>query len=535
MRRTGAIIGAAGILVAAAVLAASMLREEHHPNVLFILWDTVRADRMSLYGHSRKTTPRLDAFAKDAAVYTRATAPGMWTLNSHAAMFTGLYETSHGAKPAYRWLDEHYTTLAEAAHLSGYDTFFFSSNLIASPMTNLTQGFQTVHTSFPREGERAGRYTKAAKAASRKKLIDADASTEISPSFLGSRDDEWDKSVFKDAAPVAHQALAEWLDERTDKGKPFLAYLNLMEAHTPRVPSLSARKRLSDDATIAAALATDISTYAANEYIIGRRQYTDAELAAISATYDAAVLDLDDATGDLLDDLKARGLLDDTVVVVVADHGEHLGEHRRFEHRWSVYEPLLHVPLVIRYPEQIEPGRIDARVNTIDLYATLLELMGLEPPEGSFSTSLVRRSRYDDLVFAQMLDPFASQIKSVHRAWPDDDLSPWAKTYCAVYRGDEKLIVASDQQHELYDLAKDPGELNNLASSLPERVGELLSALDRLEEKLPVYDPSLRLPGDAPKGRTNEERAMLEILGYTEGEAPEAPLEDFCGRRAKNP
>ncbi|MEQ1502188.1 MAG: sulfatase [Myxococcota bacterium] len=522
-----AVVGVVALVGIAAVLGPRLLGGRHRPNVLVVLWDTARADRMSLYGYDKPTTPRLDAFAKDAAVYERATAPGMWTLNSHAAMFTGLYETSHGAKPAYRWLDQHYTTFAELAHDQGYDTFFYSSNLIASPMTNLTQGFDTVHTSFPRPND-PGRYTKPARRATRDKLIPDDASTEISPAFTGSKVDEWEKAVFKDSAPIADQALFDWLSERTEQDKPFLAYLNLMEAHTPRIPSMSARRRVADEPTIATALATDASLFASNEYIVGRRDYAPEELAAIGATYDAALVDLDDATGDILDRLKNAGLLDDTVVIVVADHGEGLGEHRRLEHRWSVYEPLLHVPLVIRYPAAFPPGRIADRVTTLDLFATVVDMLELERPAGTSGTSLVGRSAFDPRVFSQMLDPFASQLRSVQKSYPDLDVAEWARTYCVVYEGAQKLIYASNGQHALYDLATDPGEERNLIATVPDVRDRLEQALTAFEGGLPVYDPELRGPDDGVAGETREQQAWLTALGYTVDDVEDV-AKDFCG------
>lgn len=504
----------------------------NRPNVLFVLWDTVRADRMSLYGYGKPTTPRLDAFAAEGAVYERATAPGMWTLNSHAAMFTGLYETSHGATPSHRWLDGHYTTLAESARDTGYDTFFWSANLIASPLTNLTQGFDTVHTAFPQRGGDQGRYTRAARRHTRGKLLPNDASTEISPAFAGSAEDHWGKAAFKDSAPIGHQALVDWLGERADPSRPFLAYLNLMEAHTPRVPSLSARRRVSDERTVATALATDASLYAANEYIVGLRDYAEPELAAMGATYDAALVDLDDATGDLLDDLRSRGLLENTVVVLVADHGEALGEHRRLEHRWSVYEQLLHVPMVLWYPPKVQPARISDRVTTLDLYATLAELMGFERAPGSSGTSLVGRTSWDRYVFAQMLDPFASQLRNVRKAHPERSYAEWVKTYCVVYEGARKLIYASDDRHGLFDLGVDPGEAANRFAEDLELQTRLLGALEAFEGALPVYDPAKRGPADQGGGEDQEERARLAALGYLvdddEGAAhPE--LSPFCG------
>lgn len=531
-RRTVAAVavGLVAVTALSAVLLRGGLGAAPRPNVLLVVWDTARADRMSLYGYAKPTTPRLAAFAAEGAVYDRATAPGMWTLNSHAAMFTGLYETSHGATPSHRWLDAHYTTLAESARAGGYDTFFWSANLVASPMTNLTQGFDTVHTAFPREGDRAGRYTKAAKQATRKKLIPNDASTEISPAFAGSTADEWAKAVFKDSAPVGHQALTDWLDERAGADAPFFAYLNLMEAHTPRVPSVAARRRVADDATIRTALTTDSSLFAANEFIIGQRDYSEGELGAIGATYDAALVDLDDATGDLLDDLRARGVLDDTVVIVVADHGEALGEHRRLEHRWSVFDQLLHVPLVVWYPPRVPAGRVPDRVTTLDVYATVLDLMGIDREKGTSGSSLVGRAAFDPFVFAQMLDPFASQLRTVAKAYPEADLREWARTYCVAYQGDDKLVYASDGAHALYDVAADPGEATDRSASAPEVRAKLEQALTAFESELSVYDPSLRAAEDeAGADSSAEERARLAALGYVVDDEQPDVHHNFCG------
>jgi arylsulfatase A-like enzyme len=534
VNRWFALLAASIVIGGGSAVLWSQIGASRRPNVLIVLWDTARADRMSLYGYGKPTTPRLDAFAKGAVVYDNATAPGMWTLNTHAAMFTGLYESSHGAKPAYRWLDGRYHTVAELARDAGYDTFAYSSNLIASPLTNLTQGFDTVYTSFPQAGEGPGPYQQAARQATSAKLMPRDASTELSPSFAGSRKDDWKKSIYKDAAPVAHQALMDWLGARADGDRPFFAYLNLMEAHSPRVPSLSARKRVSERETIELALRTDNSLFAANEYIIGAREYTPEELGAIGATYDATLVDLDDATGDLLDDLAAKGILDDTLVIVVADHGEGLGEHRRLEHRWSMYDQLLHVPLVIRYPKGVrggDPARISERVNTIDLFATIAEVADLEPPGTTFATSLVGRTTFDRFVFSQMLDPYASQLGKVREAHPDIDTSLWVRTYCVVYEGARKLLYRSDGVHELYDVSADPGELENL---YPTGAPELEQALAAFEAELPAYDPSQRAPEDGPSGRSTEEQNLLAVLGYTEGdpENGESPLRDFCGPRA---
>ncbi len=527
--------------------------KDTRPNVLIVVWDTVRADRMSLYGYERATTPKLEAWAKDAVVFEHATAPGMWTLPSHASMFTGLRQTEHGAKASWRWLDHRFDTLAELLGADGYDTFAFSSNLIASPMTNLTQGFATLHTTYSREGAKKGRYIRAAKQATGSKLIPGDASTEISPGFAGSQDDKWGKAVFKDAAPVLHRGLVEWLDERGSEG-PWFAYLNMMEAHTPRIPSMSARKRILSEEQVRLGLMTDASLFAENEYIVGKRDYSPEQLDAIGGVYDAALVDLDDATADLFADLAQRGVLDDTLVIVVADHGEALGEHRRFEHRWSMYEQLLHVPLVVRFPKGTDakvaaPRRVAERVSTADVFATVLDAAGTQPKTPvATSTSLGSRlasGSFDLRVFAQMLDPYATQLGSMRKAYPDLDIAPWTRTYCAVYEGAKKLIVASDGAHELYDVHADPAELTNLYQAEVQVAEGMAQALDAWEATLPTYDPTQRAPNDgargqqkgpAQKGLSRAECEQLVALGYMDniedclaGDSEDGLAKDRCG------
>jgi arylsulfatase A-like enzyme len=496
--------------------SSTVAAPDSRPNVLVLLWDTVRADSLSLYGATRPTTPRLEAFARGAAVYEKATAPDMWTLPTHAGMFTGLWGTSHGAHATNRWLDDDHHTLAEILSEQGYATVAITANIVVSPLTNLAQGFGDVITTF-----RSGTLPKetpfqvAAREATRAKLIERDASTEMSPAWSSTDpDDGWAKAVYKDAAPVSHKRLTSWIDEHRDA--PWFAYVNMMEAHTPRVPSLASRKALLDDDTLELGLQTDASLFTEVAYMAGRRDYSPAQLAAMRGVYDAAVRDLDTATGDLLDDLKARGDLDNTLVVIVSDHGEALGEHRLMEHRYNVYEPLVHVPLVVSHPTKVTPGRVATRVSTVDVFGTVLDAAGIPMPRNPAvrSTSLLAAQRPVGAVFVQMLDPFASSLSKVRSVWPDLDTSRLTRTYGVVYDGDTKFIRCSDGAHELYDLLADPGEARNLFAEQPERAEALLQRLDGFEAGLPTYTPSPRRGRKSKAAMTEAARSELQALGY---------------------
>ena len=114
---------------------------EDAPNVLIVVWDTVRADRLGCYGYELPTTPYLDALAEDSLLFERAVSPGMWTLPSHASLFTGLPVSAHGVSSKHKWLDHRFETLAEVFQSTGYGTYLFSANPHMSRDANLTQGF----------------------------------------------------------------------------------------------------------------------------------------------------------------------------------------------------------------------------------------------------------------------------------------------------------------------------------------------------------------------------------------------------------
>ena len=180
------------------------------PNVLILMWDTARADRMSLYGHERQTTPHLEELANDARVYEQAISPAMWTVPSHASLFTGLPVASHGAHARWIWLDERFETLAERFAADGYETWAWSANPYLSDASNLLQGFETVHMAWD------GGWSEAAGRATMDKRIDRDASVELGPAWEAKRGRGWPAHLvaYKDSAPVANEALLDWLDHR---------------------------------------------------------------------------------------------------------------------------------------------------------------------------------------------------------------------------------------------------------------------------------------------------------------------------------
>lgn len=482
--------------------------EVDHPDVIVVLWDTTRADRLSVYGHDRPTTPTLEALAATGRVYERAVSPGMWTVPAHASMFTGLEVPSHGAKVGWLWLDGHHTTLAEHFGDHGYTTFAWSANPYLSPATNLLQGFEEVQLTWqggPAEG--CARATRA-------KLLPDDRSVAMAPGWPGD-DEGWPEhlTLTKDCAPDGVDAVLAALDASEE---PVFAYLNLLEAHHPRVPSKASREAVLTPAEVKAGLATDGSLKRLMGAMEGATSFTPAEIAALQGVYDASVRDLDDATGRLVEGLRSRGLLDDTVLVVVGDHGEHFGEDGMYDHRWSVHQALLHVPLVVHHPKGMPAGREARPVSTRGLYGTLPALAGLPAPAVDYAVPTLDPP---DRVFAALVAP-TPRLPQVLDTWPALPRDRWSKRYQVVIDGDTKFVRDDKGGKHLFDLAADPMQATDRFASDPDRGRALEGVLLEWQRQLPRFSKQLRAPEDRP-GRPMEQdadtRAMLEALGYTSG------------------
>jgi len=329
-------------------------------DVILIVLDTVRADRTSVYGHDRPTTPNLEDLARTATVYARAQTAGTWTLPGHASMFTGLQVSEHGAdhRPDGRTdrLSPRALTLAEELRDAGWRTACVAANAdMFVEGFGLTQGFEykwaeagvTRHLAVPWI---AGTLTHA--------LFGQHARTRLGP---------LERDSFAPAREIDRVAL-DWLD-RTEATRPRLLFLNYMEAHGQLrrepcgAPAFGAERSF---------LETDVPNYAA--VMAGREDPDPDAVRKVRDWYDSELACLDHHLGELFAALRARGLFDESLIVVTADHGQMLGENRSFHHRSEVWEGLVHVPLIVKAPGQTEAARCEVPQPTLDLFAAIPQL-----------------------------------------------------------------------------------------------------------------------------------------------------------------
>lgn len=481
-----------------------------HPNILFIVWDTVRADRLSLYGHDRQTTPFLDQWAKKARVYDHCVTVAPTTVPSHASMFTGLMPSEHAIsnEPGTRMLPNEVDTLAEMLKTAGYDTFAFIANPyldFSGKAVGVLQGFDIIEYPWD-DAHRADAIRITCE-----KVMPYDRTNILAGKIAGRQ--PLSSHNIKACGELAAPSLIKWLENRASE-RPYLAFLNYMEAHAPLIPPLQYRRRFMNNEQIPASYKVNRQFEMLWRYAFGYHEYTPEENELTGMTYDAALLEEDEILHQLLADLEAKGYLRNTLVVLVGDHGEHLGEHHRLDHQFSVYEQLLHVPLVIYDPARFKAGREPRPVMNVDLFPTLLERVGLRSPIPTRGVNLLDPPE-QRVRLSEYLNPMTGAFRSVTRDFPDFDPRPWNRTLRAYYERPYKLIEGSDGRNELYDLTQDPGESRNLIDEQPEVARRMLRDLSDYLKTLHIGD---QRPSASEDIVPPEKQHMLKILGYVDSD-----------------
>jgi arylsulfatase A-like enzyme len=470
------------------------------PNILWVVWDTVRADRLSLYGNNHMTTPFLDAWARKACVFVDCVSPSSTTAPSHVSMFTGLIPSEHGTTHTKPAMSLACRSIAEILSNEGYRTYLFSANPYITAKNNYAQGFDTTEHPWSES------YQQEALRILKSKLHPWENDTE----GIYRTDNSNLAWLTQGCGELAQHAVSKWLT-CSEQDKPFFIFLNYMEAHGPYVPPELYCRRMMNSEQMELLSKMRRPLFDMLLYSFNLKQFSREELDVIAGVYDAALAELDDLFKNLIFALDRSGHLKNTIVVLTSDHGEHLGEHHLLGHQYSLYNELLQVPLVIWYPKNIKPGRCSRPVMTTDIFPTLLELAGINiKGTGSQSLSLLSptesRTRISEYP-AWMQNTF---IDSLPKKIPGCDLSHWMQSLKAVYSDRYKYISSSGGRQELYDLLSDPLENNNLAATQPAVVREMAELLEtELARCQPVGGDVHR---DAPL--SEQERKQLETLGY---------------------
>ncbi|HEV8238626.1 MAG TPA: sulfatase [Thermoanaerobaculia bacterium] len=391
----------------AALALVACPRQPRKPNLLLIVVDCLRGDALSVVGYPRETTPNIDALARQGTRFTHAYSQASWTRPSLPTILTGLYPSEHGLldlesdpNAPSAALDDSVLTLAERLKGAGYATAMVGEQHQLSPKFGLQQGF-----------------------------------------------DLWQPKAAEGAN--INRRVLEW-QAGLPKGKPFFAYLHYLELHFPYCPPKDLRGRF-DEGPSRLNVCADWRQLR-DDIRSGKYVVTPADRQLLRARYDEELLGVDALIGQLVAELDRRDLYDDTLILVTGDHGEEFGEHGSYFHGQSLYNELLHVPLVWKPPASWDAPRgqvVDGLAEQRNAAATFLDAAGVRQlPAGTHT-----------------LGPW---IRGERRDAPNRYTVSEGVDQIAINEGRWKMIVGREGAQtgggfQLYDLDKDPGEQKNLA------------------------------------------------------------------------
>ena len=452
------------------------------PNVLIVVIDALRPDRLGAYGYTRNTSPNLDRLASESWLYTQAITTAPWTKPAIASLFTGLYPREHGISSA-DWsrrdeagaaqvsaLPAKSLTLPELLAEAGYRTAAFGENHHLIARLGFAQGFEEHALD----------------------LMDRSFMESVTGRLgLGIAQHFASPGQGRNTGRKIHERFFGWLPSGD---QPYFAYLHHIDVHWPyRAPAPYAQRFHARRTT------TDFNSMAF--YMKAGPQRADPDqppdinaalLQDMSDAYDEGIQFVDAELGRLFAELKRRGTYDRTLIVVTADHGEQFMEHGEIGHGTSLHDVLLRVPLIIKFPcpgPNCRAHRVEEQVQTVDLMPTILATVGVPAPQALSGRDIAKPVPATRVAYAEVGGQIAlrtSQFKLIH--------------------------YLEESRTELYALQPDPGERRNLSDSDPQLAATFR---DRLFSWLEQTEQNAAAPREEVVA-DEQMLARLKALGYVE-------------------
>ncbi len=428
-------------------------KSTQRPNVLIIAVDTLRADRLGCYGNKLGLTPRLDRLADHSVRFDNAYAHAPWTLPSFASLYTSQPPAAHGAGGRvgqFRRLAPQQHTLAECFRDANYTTACIVNVDFLTSKFGMTQGFD--HVDF-----------------------------KVYPNNIQLRN-----------ATETTDAALHWLSD--DRDQPFFLLVHYFDPHLVYAPPRAYRASFADPrdhGQLDWVLGTRRQIVAFRR---GQLRIPDHAIRRAEKLYNGEVAYTDHEIGRLLDGLAERRLRASTIIVLVSDHGEEFLDHGGFEHGHTLYNELLHVPLLVSFPQKLAAQVVDHAVSLKDVAPTICTLADVAPPPTFQGENLL------------------ANASDSHDASEEPLLLEgnfWGQPHVGLVHRDYKLINAPGNT-QLYNLRHDPTEMHNLSSAQPERLARLLRTLrtERTAARAAQQSPHEQVRPDAA------ELERLRSLGY---------------------
>jgi arylsulfatase A-like enzyme len=446
-------------LIPSACTPSSDRPADASPNIVLVSIDSLRADHVGAYGYPKPTTPFLDRLAREGVLFENAISNSAWTLPAHSTLFTGLLESAHAVRTPRSRLGESYVTLAERLSRAGYRTHGFYSGPFLHPAYGLAQGFDSYEdcTSY--------------------------GSADYQPQKMH-------QASHRDVTnPIVRRKVAQAIAELSDR--PFFFFIHMWDVHYDLIPPERYKQMFDSD------YAGSFDGRDFRHETAFKPGIAAADFSHVMALYDGEIRFTDDTLSAIFDTLVDAGHVDNTVVVVVSDHGEEFLEHGSKGHRHALYQEVIRIPMVVWMPSRFPARRSATTATLADIAPTLLELAGVErmnPTTGSSLVSILQGTDSNDRVaVAELTAP------------------PRAPDLSAVLSGKHKIVVDPDRA-TYYDLAVDPGEKRPVPASSTAEGRKLVAELRRAKRAASQIAAAHGATDDLHLG--DDMKRRLEKLGY---------------------
>jgi arylsulfatase A-like enzyme len=488
------------------------------PNIVIVVWDAVRAKNLPFYGYERNTTPYLLKMEQNLTIYRNAVSSSYWTLPSITSLFTGMYSSGHGLVVDGDTLNSNIITLPELLKRTGYCCAAFNRNPYVSSFTGLDRGFDHFVSDSKSVWDHLKRLERKLK---RKFSKDPSFQPAERQGMKSMRDGAKAVRVLKHIPDIfidsGSRGLLKFFTDRLKKMKdrPFFAFFQAIETHSPyRAPLKFGLEFLS--------LGDLFKKLLINQdhlaYVLAKNKITERQFRILMGAYDNAIRYCDFVTHQICEVLKANKVFDNTLLIVMSDHGESIGEHNLMFHIWSLYDNLIKVPLVVKYPKDISiAGQIDKVVQNVDIFPTICSLLNIrsqsdiEQIQGNSMLDETYTNREADIAVSELIKPFGPDTITYREHLPEYD-----RRLLSLRTAGSKFIYSSNGEHEYYDLSLDSEETDNLYG---QRTG-----YNGLEERAKLYFQKMDKFYQANRVRIEDEEALeieseeikekLKQLGY---------------------
>ncbi len=409
------VVIAVSILLIFSFIFVEYLKNLERPNIILITIDALRPDHMSCYGYKKNTTPYIDTIAKQGVMFKQALTVAPWTYPVMFSLFSSFYPSVYGMTPSLRQLNN-IVLFGQALKHKGYYKTAVCGHHALSTMKQFTQFF--------------------------------DKFISIEPT----KESLWTDNNAQKVTQLAVKCLNQQGVKRN-----FFLWIHYMDPHGPYNPPPAYKKRWNRETLTKKFKKMPISKSkwiglnGVPEYIAESMDIQSMDINEYIALYDGEIGFVDSQIGVLIEELEKRNMGKNTVIIITADHGESLGEHDFFGHEFLLYDNLLKIPLIIKYPEKFASNKIiERQVKIIDIMPTIFDILRIK------KNGLLDGESFLPLIYEKnkTISPYAYSL------YMNNDIEKYA-----VRTQEWKLIYNhNEEKYELYNLQKDPREITNLFS-----------------------------------------------------------------------